>query len=300
MKTEHKIIGISILFGILFWIGDAILDYIVFFDDTLLEVMITDVSPFEIYLRSLVFVLFLTFGTIISTFITKRKQVEKALQETNQMKELLLDIITHDIRNPAGNIYNVAATMLEEQPDNEMLLIIKGSSDKLVKVMENATVLAQVTNGEKIDMKEMNLTEVIQSVAKEYSGRLHRSEMTIELDLPAKIMVEANPIIADVFSNYISNAIKYASGGKKIIIDTEESDESLTINVKDFGTTIAEEHWHKIFERTYQIDDNKKGRGLGLSIVKKIAEAHHAEVGVKPNEPTGNTFYIKFSILQSL
>ncbi|NQV36455.1 MAG: PAS domain S-box protein [Candidatus Marinimicrobia bacterium] len=225
--------------------------------------------------------------------ITQRKQAELELQEATQMKEMLLDIITHDIKNPAGNISNAVEILLDEQFDHEMVEIIKGSSDKLLQVMEDATILAQVATGEKIEMKETNLSEVIQSVAKEYSDQLHRSEMTIELDLPSKILVEANPIIANVFSNYISNAIKYATEGKKIIIDTEESDGSLMINVKDFGTTIAEEHRENIFERTYQIDGKKKGRGLGLSIVKKIAEAHQAEVGVKPNTPKGNIFYLK-------
>lgn len=228
--------------------------------------------------------------------ITKRKHAEKALQESNQMKEMLLDIITHDIKNPAGNIRNVVDMMLEGQTDNELLEIVKGSTNKLLQVMDNATILAQVATGEKIDMKESNLTEVLHSVAKEFSSQLNRSGMTLEVNLPDKLLVQANLIISEVFQNYISNAIKYATEGKKIIIDTEESDESLMINVKDSGTTIAEEHRQKIFERTYQIDGHKKGRGLGLSIVKKIAEAHNAEVGLKPNEPTGNIFYIRLPV----
>ncbi|MCK5330288.1 MAG: ATP-binding protein, partial [Candidatus Marinimicrobia bacterium] len=86
---------------------------------------------------------------------------------------------------------------------------------------------------------------------------------------------------------------KHATKGKKIVIDSKKSDQFLTINVKDSGTTIPEEHRQKVFDRTHQIDDKKRGRGLGLSIVDRIADAHNAEVGVKPNEPVGNIFYIK-------
>ncbi|NQT62688.1 MAG: ATP-binding protein, partial [Candidatus Marinimicrobia bacterium] len=101
---------------------------------------------------------------------------------------------------------------------------------------------------------------------------------------------------SEVFSNYINNAIKYARKGKQIIVDSEKQGGFLIINVKDFGSAIPEEHRQKVFDRTYQIDDRKLGRGLGLAIVKRIAEAHNAEVGVKPNDPTGNIFYIKIPI----
>ncbi|NQU26999.1 MAG: DUF3365 domain-containing protein [Candidatus Marinimicrobia bacterium] len=231
------------------------------------------------------------FATVF-TDITDRKQAEEALLDSNQLKELLLDVITHDIKNPAGVIRNMAEMMLEEYSDNDMLEIIKYSSDKLLRVMDNATTLAQVTIGDKIKLAEIDITEVLHSVGQEFSSQLKQSEITFKIDMPDKLFIRANPIISEVFSNYISNAIKYADTGKKIIIDTEQNDNHLIINVKDFGETIEKDKYDCLFTRKYQIEKGK-GRGLGLSIVKKIAEAHNAEVGIKPNEPTGNIFYIR-------
>jgi len=225
--------------------------------------------------------------------ITKAKQAENALRDANALKETLLDIITHDLKNPVGVISNLAEILLEQDSDNEMLEIIKYSSHRLVRVMDNATTLAQVSLGDQIQVEELDLTELIKSVVKEFNSQLKQSEMLLEIELPEKLYIQVNPIISAVFKNYISNAIKYATTGKMILIDSKEDNEFLTINVKDYGSTIPEEHRQKVFDRTHQIDDKKRGRGLGLSIVKRIADAHNAEIGVKPNEPTGNIFYIK-------
>ncbi|NQV36456.1 MAG: PAS domain S-box protein [Candidatus Marinimicrobia bacterium] len=224
----------------------------------------------------------------------KYRGLSEVLAEANIIKELLLDVITHDLKNPIGVINGMTDLMQQEDPDNEMLDIVKDSCDNLIQVMDNAMVLAQMATGDEIEKQRLNVAGMLQSIAREFKSQLVHYGMTLEINVPDTLLIQANTIMGEVFKNYISNATKYAKDGKKIIIDTEESDESLTINVKDFGTTIPEEHRQKVFERTYQIDINMKGRGLGLSIVKKIAEAHQAEVGVKPNEPTGNIFYIRF------
>ena len=228
--------------------------------------------------------------------ISARKQTENALREANSLKETLLDIIVHDLKNPICVIGGMAELMLEDHPDFEMLEIIKNSSDQMVQVMDNATVLSQIALGDEIEKDEINITEILQSVAKEFSSQLDHYGMTLKINLPDTILIQANSIISEVFKNYISNAIKYATEGKKIIVDSNESDQFLVINVKDSGAIIPEKIRPNIFERSFQKNTKIPGRGLGLSIVKKIAIAHNAEVGVKPNKPKGNIFYIKIPI----
>ena len=76
------------------------------------------------------------------------------------------------------------------------------------------------------------------------------------------------------------------------MIDTDIDDNYVNINVKDFGTTIDEKDRENVFIRNIQLGKTK-GRGLGLAIVERIAKAHNAEVGVIPNKPKGNIFFIK-------
>lgn len=233
----------------------------------------------------------------------KYRLLSEQLSEANTLKEILLDIITHDLKNPIGVISTLTEMMLEEEPGNDDYMgLIKSSSDALLQVIDNATTLAQVAVGDKIKLEEINITKVIHSVGKEFSTQLQDSKMTLKIELPGNLKIMANPIISEVFSNYISNAIKYASEGKMILIDSSNEDEDLVINVKDFGPEIPESKYRDIFYRGIQIAGEKKhGRGLGLAIVKRIAEVHYAEVGVKPNQPKGNIFYIKipmFSIVK--
>ena len=216
------------------------------------------------------------------------------LAESNNLKEVLLDVITHDLKNPAGVISGMADLMLAEFPNNEMVQIIKESCDDLLRVVDNATTLSQLTIGEEIEKETINLGEVIHNVVKGFSSQLGNAGITLELKLEKNLLTKANPIIAEIFNNYISNAIKYAAAGEKIIIAGETVKGFLNIEVRDFGKTIRKEDRAHIFIRKYRIESsNKRGRGLGLAIVKRIAEAHNAEVGIIPNKPKGNNFYLK-------
>jgi PAS domain S-box-containing protein len=240
--------------------------------------------------------------------VTERKRSERAIKQseqsykalsekltkTNTMKELLLDIITHDLMNPAGVISGMSEMLEDEFPDNSMAGVIRESSENLISVIKNATTLSKISMGEKIKMEVLDLAQIIKEAAPEFSLQLKESGMTCEFKLPETIRVKANPIIAEVFKNYISNAIKYSADGKRILFKSSESKSAVTINVIDFGPTVPEEKRELIFEREFQLDHKtRKGMGLGLAIVKRIAMAHNAVAGVKPNKPKGNIFYIK-------
>jgi signal transduction histidine kinase len=217
------------------------------------------------------------------------------LAESNAMKELLLDVIAHDLKNPAGVIKGFAEYGLENDPDNEILDEINSGVDSLLTIISNATTLSKVAVGDKIEKEKLDIVNIIKAVIDENSQSLHYEEMTLDLKVEEKLILTVNPIIGDVFRNYVGNAIKYGKKGKKIIIDATVEDDYITVNVKDLGETIKLEDRENIFMRTVQLSKSK-GSGLGLAIVKRIAEAHDAEVGVKPNKPKGNNFYIKIPV----
>ena len=217
------------------------------------------------------------------------------LSESNSMKEMLLDVIAHDLRNPAGVIKGFAEFGLEMDPKNEILKEIEGGVDNLLNVIGDATTLSKVALGDKIKKEELDLVRIIKIAVDENASQIKLNEMALRMEMDESLKVHANPIICEVFRNYITNAIKYAKAGKKIIIDTVVDGEFVTVNVKDFGETIKLEDRENIFMRNVQLGKTK-GRGLGLAIVKRIADAHEGEVGVMPNVPKGNIFYIKLPI----
>ncbi len=229
--------------------------------------------------------------------IVQREQVGKALAESNSLRELLLDIITHDLKNPAGVIYGLSEMARTELPDNELIGNIFLSSERLLAVLADTTILSQATFGEDIPKQEIVLSQIMQEVVEDFSSALATAEIKVEMDIPKNIVINANPLVGEVFKNYVSNAIKYAAEGNRILIEAKLIDEMVTVSVKDFGETLAIENRQNIFERQTQLPGAKKsGRGLGLAIVKRIATAHNGEVWVEPNIPAGNSFCLRIPL----
>lgn len=216
------------------------------------------------------------------------------LEKTNDMKDLLLDIITHDLKNPIGVIHGMIKMLAEECQDKEIISVIERSSEDILKVVNNATTLSQVAMDEAIECKDLNLHEMSVTILNGYKSALQSAGMKVVNNIPEDTIIHAHPVIEEVFKNYISNAIKYAAQGKMLELDVEQDDGIICVMVRDAGTPIPEEEYDNIFERNLQLDKvERRGRGLGLAIVKRIAEAHNGRVGVKRNQPTGNCFFLE-------
>ena len=234
---------------------------------------------------------------LIKIEIAERRRTEKALAESDSLRELLLDIITHDLKNPAGVILSLADHARTNLPNNKLVNEIYASSDRLLKILENTTILSQATFGEKIPLEKLNISKILEEVASEFYASLHDAGMILTIDVPQDVLISANPIIAEVLKNYISNAIKYARDGSKIIIEAHFEENAVVIAVKDFGTSIPEDLREFVFERQAQLaEGEKQGRGLGLAIVKRIAQAHHGECWVETNSPRGNSFCLRLPL----
>ena len=142
------------------------------------------------------------------------------------------------------------------------------------------------------DIKARGFYPYFRAIEENEEG-IRMNKMKIELNIPDKMIIYANPIIESIFRNFIQNAVKYAYSGKLISVDAIELSQGLKISISDLGTCIPKQKQEQIFKRRVQLDPmSNNGSGLGLAISKKIAEAHHAEIGVEPNHPKGNSFFI--------
>ena len=237
----------------------------------------------------------------------ERARKDKALRDladelanANGMKELLLDVITHDLRNPVGVISAITEMLSAEEADNEMYDVLKGSSESLMKVIENATVLSKLSIGEKIAKADVDFVTLLNDLKVDFSSQLSTADMTLHMDLPAEQLIRVNPIIAEIPKNYISNAIKYATAGKDIHLSLNDENGQIVLRVDDHGKAIPVDKRDAVFKRSVQLaEGEKKGRGLGLAIVRRIALAHEAEVGIEDSAWGGNSFFLKFKKLET-
>jgi signal transduction histidine kinase len=103
--------------------------------------------------------------------------------------------------------------------------------------------------------------------------------------------------LVQVFSNLISNAIKYNKPGGSVIVTLREEDGTLVADVTDTGIGISREHLPLVFDQFYRVsrreDQKTKGTGLGLAIAKKIVEAHNGIIQVESEPERGSTFSVR-------
>ena len=225
------------------------------------------------------------------------RELSEQLTETNNLKDLLLDVISHDLRNSAGVIFGFADLLINKEKDNELYEGIYSSSESLLKVIENASTLARVSYGEKIILQPMDVDQMIKSVIKEFQPSGISQYIKLEYTSGGKLEVNANPIISEIFKNYIGNAIKYGLEGKRVVMEAYIQKDLLIVKVTDYGQTIPPDKREIIFERFVRLDKKKhEGFGLGLAIVKRIADAHKGKVWVEPNQPKGNIFYFSMPV----
>jgi len=234
--------------------------------------------------------------------ITERKRTEEAirkyakkLEDSNRMKELFIDIMHHDLMNPLATASGFTELLKGEEASNRMYIeTIEKNLLKAIDLIDCATKFSRIDSLEHIDFKDMDLKEVIDGVIDNLRPMTERAGMEIENRITESMPVKANQIIEEVFSNLISNAIKYAANGKRIIVKSEDRDPFWNVMVIDFGEGLKKTDKTIIFDRFCRLEKKGvKGSGLGLAIVKKIVELHRGGVGVEDNPQGGAIFIVE-------
>ncbi|GBE55539.1 phytochrome-like protein cph1 [archaeon BMS3Bbin15] len=235
--------------------------------------------------------------------ITERKHAEEAikkyakeLEEVNRLKDTFLDIMHHDLLNPLGTAMGYLDLLMdtEDQEIKSELEVVNRNISRAIDLIESATRLSKLQSKNSLELEDINLREIVDRCIENFSYEASKAGMKIENRITQPISVKANKIIEEVFSNLISNAIKYASEGTKVIIEAEEKENSLRIKVKDFGKGIKDSSKQEIFERFRRKEKRSiKGSGLGLAIASRIVELHSGKIWVEDNPEGGAVFVVE-------
>jgi PAS domain S-box-containing protein len=240
----------------------------------------------------------------VSRDVTERELLEKELMEhtkklehSNQMKELFADIIRHDLINPANIIANYAEIILEEGSSEDIDIAVRGikkSSDRLIEMIENARKYSMLEDVRDLVFKEADLGEAIKRTIGDFQPHLNEKKIEILHNLDGQYPADTTHIIEDVFSNLVSNAIKYSPEKSTVSIEIADEGKNWLIFVADQAEKIPEGDKLSIFERFKRAGKGSvKGSGLGLAIVKRAVELHKGEVWVEDNPQGGNIFNVR-------
>jgi two-component system phosphate regulon sensor histidine kinase PhoR len=236
-------------------------------------------------------------GGVVSVLhdISEVERVEKTRRD-------FIANVSHELRTPLTSIRGYTETLLESdvalnESAREFLQVIRRNAERMGRLTEDLLVLARVESGEeKLDLRShpvrQLLTEATSSMQE--NARSSGVELTVENVGDWSVLADGYAV-QQVFGNLISNAVRYAASGKKIIIGAHERPEGIEFFVRDFGPGIASEHLPRIFERFYRVDKARSresgGTGLGLAIVKHIVLNHSGAVRVESTVGHGSTFF---------
>lgn len=235
--------------------------------------------------------------------IAERKRMEEALRNSSEKLKSFAYSVIHDLKSPSIGIYGLTESLHKHYRD---ILDEKGRSycDQILKASVHiATLIEKITvyiesKESPLKIEETNTKEIFQIIRDEFSPRLTIRQIEwLEPETMANIKADRLSMLR-VFRNFVDNALKYGGDAlSEIRIGYEESDEFHTFFVRDDGAGIRGGDYEKIFGLFRREKTSKaiEGAGLGLAIVRELAERHRGRVWAEPGRQKGTTFYISVS-----
>lgn len=238
-------------------------------------------------------------------------ELTKLAHVFNQMADRIHDLIkgmrgvindiAHDLRTPMTRFRGVAENALNSKQDislyHEALVECIESSDRILTIVDTVMEIAEAQSGS-IHLKiiKVNIKNIIEEAVDLYSIVAEDNEVVVHVDIDStyECLGDSRYLIR-AFANLLDNAIKYNHAGGHIWITAQQQNDKIFISIRDNGIGMASEELTKIWQRLYRVDKSrsKKGLGLGLPLVKAIAEAHGGSVSVISSIGQGSTFQIQ-------
>jgi two-component system phosphate regulon sensor histidine kinase PhoR len=241
-----------------------------------------------------------------------------ALRRVERVRRDFVANISHELRTPLASVKLLAETLSSGAADDPATAVefaeqIEREIDHLAQLVDELLDLSMIESGETaLALTPVAPAELLATVARRIGPLAERREVHVRLPAAARpvagVTVEADPDrLGQALLNLAHNAVKYSRPGGEVRLGWELRGSAVRFTVADDGIGIPAAHRARIFERFYKVnrsrsrDDEDPPRhewgggssGLGLAIVRHIAEAHGGAVGVESEEGVGSTFWIE-------
>lgn len=223
--------------------------------------------------------------------------VNRAIGRLEQLVESQRQIsadIAHDLRTPLQRLRQRLEAMQSAFGGDEAAAKAVEETiahvDEIIGTFHALLRIAQIESGDRKErFRSIDITQIFASVADAYeavaeeAGHCFASQAP---DEPVTLLGDAE-LIAQMLSNLVENAIRHCHRGAKILVALEESEEEVRLCVSDDGKGISPQEHEKVFRRFYRLEKSRTsaGNGLGLALVKAVADLHGATIALDNNEP---------------
>ena len=236
----------------------------------------------------------------------RTKELTLALEEVKKVSKRKTDFISsvsHELRTPLTSIKGYASILLAGKLGNfsdeirERIDKMNRHSDELVHLVNDLLDISRIESGRvAMKLEPLDLKEIADQVVDLLSLQAKEKQIEVKADIPSN----ANRVLADrgqierVLINLVGNALKFTPAKGKITISAAKINGMAQIDITDTGYGIPPEAQEAIFEEFYRVDNpinqQVKGTGLGLTLVKHIIEAHKGKIWVRSRLGSGATF----------
>ncbi len=221
--------------------------------------------------------------------ITRRKEVERALEEADRRKNEFLAILSHELRNPLAPIRNAAQILRVTAPPLPELQwardVIDRQVQQMTRLVDDLFDVSRITRGKMVLRKRrVDLAAVVTTTVEASRPTIEKRghDLTVVLP-PESIHLEADPTrLAQILSNLLNNAAKYTDRGGRIALTAERNGDGVCIRVKDTGIGMPAEMLPRVFDMFTQVepslDRSQGGLGIGLTLVQRLVQLHGGAV----------------------
>lgn len=255
-------------------------------------------------------------NVLSKTLLAKEKESEKLKEKeraaldiernAERQKNELITNVAHDLRTPLTTIVGYLElikddTALSKEDVHKYSGIAYEKSIRLQEMMDDLFEFTKLDNADiKLNKSMINLSGLIMQMTDEFYPSFKDCNITPIVDLPEEnIYVQGDgQLLARVFDNLISNALKYGYHNTDLKIEVSGVEKYATVKVINHGDTIASEDIPLLFNKFYRTDSSRNsktgGTGLGLAITKNIVDLHHGDISVTSDDQI-TTFIVKFN-----
>jgi signal transduction histidine kinase len=238
---------------------------------------------------------------------------DKATMSIRQTVEMLREFMAdagHELNTPLS-IVHASTEALQRKLDKQGVVlnepgVIASSSDRMQKIIDDLVLLAEIEAPIKSNNKlqRIDVREVVEQGLVEFAVKFEDGGVKLDhSEIPASFVMGDPDAVKVLFSNLLENALRYTDPGGAVRVELSREGGYLCLTVSDSGIGIPEESLPRIFERFYRVDKSRSrssgGSGLGLSIVKAIAQAHQGDVSVSSKVGEGSKFTVRLPVLTS-